>query len=32
VAVINFSEIAIIFRGIIKGEENAHKSRPIKPI
>ena len=32
VALINFSEIAIILRGIISGEEKAHKSKPIKPI
>jgi hypothetical protein len=32
VALINFSEIAIILRGIMSGEEKAHKSKPIKPI
>ena len=32
VASINLSEIAIIFSGIIRGAENAHKRRPIKPI
>ena len=32
VALINFSEIAIIFKGIMIGEEKAHKSKPIKPI
>ena len=29
---LNFSEIAIIFKGIMSGDEKAHKSRPIKPI
>ena len=32
VASINRCEIAIIFNGIIKGAENAHKRIPIKPI
>ena len=30
--IINFSDIAIIFKGIISGDEKAHRSKPIRPI
>ena len=32
VASTNFSDIAIIFKGIISGDEKAHRSKPIRPI